>query len=91
MTEREKLIELVHDGFFSCYSSPCERCKYSEFNAGWCQMYKISDYLISNGIVIPVRCEDCKHHNTVDLCCEYLAATTADSWYCWNGERRDKE
>ena len=59
----------------------------------WENTDKIADFLIANGISIPVRCKDCKRRNTV-LCPvessweDYPWKNTEDNDYCSYGERR---
>ena len=90
MGMREKLIELI------CVPikvmpdkedmSPTIRFKmpYAE---------EVADFLIANGVTIPVRCKDCQHHEHYDalLYCGHirgLAGSVAPDDFCSYGERR---
>lgn len=52
----------------------------------WVENQTLVDHLISNGVVIPVRCKDCKYGEMCSIreamCC------TDENGYCWRGERR---
>lgn len=55
---------------------------------------KIADYLIANGVKIPVRCEECKYnHGKAIFCenyirCERSGTVRNKSYFCSYGERR---
>lgn len=81
MGMREKLVEVMED---------------TRANAAWHHWgYEESaDYLISNGVTIPVRCKDCKHNCTFDtlLYCDHvrgLAGSVSPDGYCYLGERKN--
>ncbi len=64
MTDREKLIELVHEALEKCNTTLCSECEYIELNNGCCDLcfeHLAADYLISKGVTIPVRCGECIH------------------------------
>ncbi len=54
------------------------------------------DHLIANGVTIPVRCENCTHHDT-DSCpdnrvwCSMIRRYMKPDGYCSYGERREEE
>ena len=54
----------------------------------------IADFLIANGVTIPVRCKDCsKRYNPNEcLMCHLVLGkryeSTTDDGYCYRGERR---
>ena len=55
----------------------------------------VADYLIDNGVTIPVRCKDCKHYDKDALWCDINSPQLSEShmnWYeddyCSAGERR---
>lgn len=84
MGMREKLIDLLMD-------LPITRLTYEEM-----EKYSgdVADYLLANGVTIPVRCKDCKYR-ILDLfgghCCRLhkgLAMVTDES-FCSYGERKD--
>ena len=63
---------------------------------GYSLATKIADRLISNGVTIPVRCKDCKHHEHCDalLYCGHsrgLAGSVSPDDFCSYGERRTDE
>ena len=57
---REKLIKLIASGSIKCFEGECRNCEYDDSNPN-CQNQLIADYLIENGVVIPVRCEECAY------------------------------
>lgn len=74
-TDREELYNLIHTFVF-------EGAEVSDMN--------LADYLIANGVTIPVRCKDCKWRNT--RACPYMlfnAVARTDKDYCSDGERKD--
>ena len=86
MGMREKLIELLINspGLEVLFGSEEEFAK----NADW---------LIANGVTIPVRCKECKHlvltadgaHNPNDCVCDYWMADGLNDFdFCYYGERR---
>jgi len=60
---REKLIELLTTGKRRCWDGECTECEYDDIDP-ICQSKLIADYLIKNGVVIPVRCGECKFLET---------------------------
>ena len=73
---REKLIELCDD----LETLPC------------CETYEgQADYLIANGVKIPVQCQNCTHHDTEDcpqnrVWCKMLRRYMKLDGYCSYGE-----
>ena len=57
---REKLIELLTTGKRRCWDRECTECEYDDIDP-ICQSKLIADFLIKNGVVIPVRCSECKY------------------------------
>ena len=67
----------------------------------WVENQTLADHLIANGVVIPVRCEECKHSREyvckVDpmrnhrLCYkdDVTVRFVEDDFYCAYGERKD--
>ena len=100
MGMREKLIELIKNATFTCPDgiTNCHNCEYYEKDAfgNPCNEIKLlSDYLIANGVTIPVRCEDCKHwlHDFPGCTdaigrCEWANYMVGGNGYCVYGERR---
>ena len=75
---REKLIELL--------------CQYSLKKEWVLSVGDLADFLIANGVEIPVRCKDCKHW-TMGYCnnfaCYDYEPTTNEDDFCSYGERRE--
>lgn len=77
MEQREKLIELL-----------------SEHHSGnYDEAKRIADHLIANGVVVPVRCNDCKHFEEGKLKCRFHSTETQEiqmfpTWFCSEGERK---
>lgn len=87
MTDREKLIELFNKFTFSFTQ---EEYYSGKVTNEYC-IEQIADYLISNGVTIPVRCKDCKYY--IKVCCvmtEGLVCPLGE-WYCSHGERKEDE
>lgn len=64
---REKLLELIKQADERCDAIGCINCEYREegFSCVW---YMLSDYLIKNGVVIPVCCDECAYLNEYGVC-----------------------
>lgn len=59
MTDRDRLIELLHKAEDICDSTlDCDTCKY--VLSGSCKTVLIADYLLANDFTKVVRCEKCK-------------------------------
>lgn len=72
---REKLIELINEA----------NCKWhNEFASGGIVKF-ISDYLISKGVTIPVRCVECEKERECKNA-QYLGETG----FCSYGERKEE-
>lgn len=76
MVMREKLIELLQ-------TSPTDIM-------GNHPVGSLADWLIANGVTIPVRCKDCKKR---EICrtTSIWAVAPPDDWYCADGERKDND
>ena len=60
MTDRDRLIELLHKAEDKCESThDCDDCKY--ILSGSCKTVLIADYLLANGVIVP----PCKVGDTV--------------------------
>ena len=94
MGMREKLIELLEECDIlklctidlegNCPSS-CEHIDVPD-----CGKSRLAQYLIANGVTIPVRCKDCKWWKDW-YCTNVNGANTSivnGDWYCCAGERR---
>ena len=85
MEMREKLIELITDCTTECYSIPCNECDY--FDKPSCASQWKADYLIANGVTIPVRCKECKHwHEETGWCTEHSHFIGEDGEACHPSE-----
>lgn len=86
MTQRERLIELLIDGNIdadeSGTESRVERCE------------KVADWLIANGVVLPVRCCECEHcdigQNDVEqwCICQVKRIDVDPTDFCSYGKRK---
>ena len=50
MTDREKLIELIQNAVNGCARH-------------WAEI--IADYLLANGVIVPIRCKDCEFYTHI--------------------------
>ena len=77
MGMREKLIELIQSAVNGCATY-------------WAGL--IADYLIANGVTIPVRCKDCancQHKTPLDgFFCKGFRVLVKPDDFCSYGERR---
>jgi hypothetical protein len=85
MGMREKLIELIRKADKEDNESLTQDVHYAF----------MADFLISNGVTIPVRCKDCKHWaDGVNGCTEHVKCCkigfymVGENGYCVYGERR---
>ena len=84
MGMREKLIELIQSAVGGC-------------SAYWAGL--IADYLVANGVTIPVRCKACKQWKHLEHigCTDFVKACMLANYmvgatgYCVYGERRTDE
>ena len=53
MTDKEKLAALIRKAKLSMWGK--------SFGSDLARIYYIAEYLMKNGVVIPVRCTDCKY------------------------------
>lgn len=99
MSDRDRLIELVCDKIQDghcigyCYYPPCSQCK------------DLADHLLANGVIVPVRCKDCKHFipdemldhteypNEIeaDGICDNIDKYTDKDHFCWYGKLKERE
>lgn len=78
MTERERLIELVHDAIIE-----------ADHNLRWPIKEQVADYLLVHGVKLPVTCGECEHN---DGCMtDFNGFGRKDFDFCPYGERRAKE
>lgn len=88
---REKLIKLIASGSIKCFEGECRNCEYDDSNPN-CQNQLIADYLIENGVVIPVRCWECKFAREPyigGLYCQGKHEVDPDH-YCRDGKPKEK-
>ena len=90
---REKLIELLCKAHNAVTDKSLEND--SEFGMTYAEQIETeADSLISNGVTIPVRCEDCKKRykpNECPMCILVYGEQhdfTQENGYCDRGERR---
>lgn len=85
MTEREKLIELMCDERNPIWYGILSQADFEKF----------ADYLLTNGVKIPVRCCECKHlinrwttdkGKTFGLCDKHDATDMPETEFCSFGE-----
>lgn len=86
---REKLIELIGRVQDEGLDYSDVVCVYKTSNG------RLADYLIANGVTIPVHCKDCKHWadgvaGCTDhvKCCKIGFYMVGENGYCVYGERR---
>lgn len=97
---REKLIELIKQVDERCEATSCMKCEYRGKGLS-CGRYMLADYLIENGVVIPVRCGECKFLETSgtwedgisDECGLYIISDMddIDTSYCHYGKPKERE
>ena len=89
MTDREKLIEWMSDIKNVCRNTDCKDCE-KKGVYGDCQAHLITDYLISKGVTIPVRCGECIYNET-GACnlSEFNNPQYDKNYYCRDGEKKD--
>lgn len=49
----------------------------------------VADYLLDNGVIIPVRCKNCRHYNPDGGYCGFWGECRHPEHYCEDGERED--
>jgi hypothetical protein len=94
---REKLIKLIASGRIKCFDTECYNCEYGDGNPN-CLNQLIADHLIENGVVIPVRCGECKHRDEDGDICYYHSSFGDDKicytypdGYCSYGKPKESE
>lgn len=78
MTDRERLLKILNVPIH-----PHENVEPVE---------AVADYLLDNGVAIPVRCKDCKIRCRITgklMCCGLTGIQTDDNDYCSYGEREN--
>ena len=94
MTDRERLIELLTDSMDKQYEK--RRLITPQHTA---------DDLLANGVIVPVRCKDCKHfipdemldhkeyQNEIeaDGVCDNIDKYTDKDHFCWYGKLKERE
>lgn len=90
MNDRKRLLELV------CESVQTDRCV-GNCNHPHCNMVQaLCEHLISNGVIIPVRCRDCKRwkrNGPKGVCgwCEAWEEMRYHDNFCNFGERKNED
>ena len=89
---REKLIELITQADSKCFNRECENCEYKGLSN--CDSILIADYLIENGVVIPVRCSVCEYMHIIPLTlggkCGQTGRVVCYDDYCSHGKTKEK-
>ena len=75
MTDRERLLEILNVPIY-----PHENVDPLE---------AVADYLLDNGVTIPVRCAKCKHYNNEFGVCEFWHGARRPEHYCGEGVSED--
>ena len=85
MTEKERLIDLVR-GYFIGVGDTFSNDTIAN----------LADYLVANGVRIPVRCEECVHrqkvitiNNRSYVSCRHCGEIKEIGDFCKHGEKRD--
>jgi hypothetical protein len=91
MWMREKLLELISQ------VQDCGADVTDVVEMIWVENQALADHLAANGVVIPVRCEECINwtrssviHGEYGRCCWYGCSKSKDG-YCDRGERRSED
>jgi hypothetical protein len=93
---REELLNLVRNGVRCPESAKtCSDCQYhSTRHPMHCdEEAALVDMLIANGVVIPVRCKDCRYSEVI-VCgryCDRNEFYPNDDDFCSDGERRSED
>lgn len=85
---REKLIELLMQADSECFNRECKDCEHKGLSN--CDSILTADYLIANGVVIPVRCGECVYFNKYGVCIFHDDVMLHDD-YCSDGEPKESE
>jgi hypothetical protein len=93
-TDREKLIEFVNEAHEYCNTINCiggEECGYD--GQLYCFEHLLIDYLISKGVRIPTRCEECIYWDDNGRCNSPTNGMVRDYTlfddFCSYGERKE--
>ena len=89
MTDKKKLAELIRKAELSMWGK--------SFGSALAENYYIAEYLIENGVIIPIRCSECKHkiswykHQIYgsDICGVSGMAIKENMDFCSYGERKE--
>ena len=82
MTDRERLTNIIHNA----------QNKY--LNLLKFESSILADYLIANGIIVPVRCMDCKYRTNKGIGEKFRQRYPffpEDDFYCGYGELKERE
>ena len=101
MGMREKLIELLEKAEELAdkrcdFAENCDQCPANNQSIN-CLDWLKADCLIANGVTIPVRCKECKHHEDIygELFCgsdvRGMVGQVKPDDFCSYGERRTDE
>lgn len=98
-TDGEKLSELMNEAHAKCDSINCiggEECEYD--GTSYCFEHLFIDYIISQGVTIPVRCRECRYLESDDwngetlYCCTntMIQGDVTPEAFCSYGERKEE-
>ena len=83
---KEKLIKLLQE----CVDENIETD--DPFDGFWVLYGNIADYLIANGVTIPVRCKECDYHLHGGCAIEWEIRQDSENWFeqfCSDGKRKE--
>ena len=80
MTDREKLVELINDVL--------NYLPWGQVSSHTAK--ELADYLITNGVTIPVRCKECRYYNEDGEYCGMWGEVRHSEHYCDEGVRENK-
>ena len=68
----------------------CSDCQYNRFYMH-CLESLLAEYLLSHGVVLPVKCRDCKYRYGTPGQPNIQCGNMPEDGFCSYGERRDSE
>lgn len=96
MEQREKLIELLSDFYYS--DNACDSCEHNletDYECNQCIIEHEVDHLLANGVVVvlPCRCGECAYCEGGSvlgdvLWCKHLKIGVSKYSYCSGGKRK---
>lgn len=85
MTDRDRLIEIIND--------------WARANNDGAETESIADYLLANGVIVPVRCKDCEFVKSTEIklngkdlrSCTLYKRPCYDNDFCSRGVLKERE